>query len=189
MGQTAPTESERVAFYNSARAELIQRIILRDQMLVAYVVSLGGYLAFLIRLDVSSDDGLFAAAASMLGLPIICMVFSYVVLNHHIMIGKIARYIRRELYPREYSPTHWDWSESLYQDRDHIVDRVVGQASILVLPLLYGVLFVLKNAAVARRSGVSAVVLVAAASLDIAAIVWCAWLHWKAYQLRKRTSR
>ncbi len=182
-----PSGPNSVAYYNSARAELIQRITLRDQMLVAYVVALGGYLTFLLQSDQLAKGTLYLRSIYFLGLPTICVVFSCVVLNHHVIIGKIRRYVRFELFPNTVPP-HWDCSKSLYADRQHVVDRVLGQAFILLLPLLYGVVFAFDNAELARQSIVSTIALIGTVSVDVVALGCCAWLHWKAYDIRKRAA-
>lgn len=84
-----------ISTYESARSELIERIRLRDQNLIAYLATVGAILGFTFQ------DGAVASKEiinlSVFSIPFICVVFSSIVINHHNLIGKIGEYIATEL--------------------------------------------------------------------------------------------
>src|SRR5690348_13451692 len=97
--QMARDDQIYARYYDSARAELIQRIALRDQALMAYVLVIGGYLGFFLH---RYPDLVFAppkaceASALTFPVPIICLLFSLVIIQHHLVINELGVYLFAE---------------------------------------------------------------------------------------------
>ena len=140
-----------VKFYESARAEIIQRILVRDQVLMFYIASIGAYLAFVynqassININLCGDlTGVVRHLSLLLPVPFVCFVFTNIVLQHHLVINNLGRYLgiewRKNLKPGVFS-MHWDESLALDASRRQVhTYRSLGQAAILIVPSAYDIL-------------------------------------------------
>jgi hypothetical protein len=126
--------------YESARDELIQRLSLRDQALIAYIATAGAYFGLVLAPAQSkiSATGLAAEASLVLVLPILSLVFTYVILQHHVMIGKIGQFTRTVMPP---DVRHWDQYYASWPDKSYLSARTISQALLLVLPVAYAAAF------------------------------------------------
>jgi hypothetical protein len=118
-------------FYESARDELIQRLALRDQTMIAYIATAGAYFGFIV----APAEGASSAAgqpatqlALMMALPVISLVFTYIITQHHVMIGRIGVYTR-SVYPD--SDSHWDHHYVNWEDKRYLSARTVSQGLLL----------------------------------------------------------
>jgi hypothetical protein len=140
-------------FYDSSRAEAIQRIVLRDSALMFYIASMGAYMSYMINHhfycqsndghDLCTDD-IKTSLALIVPLPMVSLIFTLVILHHHYFINRIGRFLSDELkFPTPYNKIpHWDTSRALNTQRG--IDfgfRLIAQAGILCSPMLYDGLF------------------------------------------------
>jgi hypothetical protein len=91
-----------LAFYDSARAEIVQRLSLRETTLLAWVATVGVILGL-----VAKDQGLLTV------IPLLCLPFAWVVHRHDLIIGYINDYRFEQLDPKlrqndPLAPMHWD---------------------------------------------------------------------------------
>jgi hypothetical protein len=137
-------------FYESVRAEMIQRIAVRDQILMFYIASLGAYLAFVYNqnadIGASCTDwtALLRHIFLLVPIPLLCLIFTLLILQHHIVIGNLGLYLntewRRNLKPDAVA-VHWDGSSTLEASSAQVHSyRSVGQALVLSIPSLVEVL-------------------------------------------------
>jgi hypothetical protein len=181
-------------FYESARAEIIQRIVARDQALLAYAVAAGGYLAFLVdKFSLYRDfkAGASCSAVEMtLPLSLLCILFSFVVCQHHIVIGALARYLTHE-WPRNIANSggqpliQWDGSQSFFEMHGISQSlRSIAQGLAFATPFLFELkLFFSEGKELWCLCGwtayISVFVAISAAFVVIA-------VHIKAYMFRKK---
>lgn len=184
---SAETADQTMQFYNAARAEIVERVILRDQALFAYIITAGAYFGFVVQgesIDVSDNKDILYNCAISIVLPTLSLVFTYIILQHHVMIGRMGDYTR-SLFPE--TVNHWDQHYISWVDRKYLSARTFSQALLLVMPVIYSGLFLTKAfpavahdwpvlSAVVAVAGFSAFVLVAI----IRAHVW-------AYSVRRST--
>ena len=151
-------------FYNSARSELIERIKLRDAALLAYITVVGTFLGFILYKNWTIvDDSSFLV---QLALPILCLIFTLVILQHHQIIGKLAHYTQWEVGFSS-QETHWDASASLHGNRKHLNSRTIAQMLVLVFPLLEYAIFMWSNRPLFRQARI-----IFGASLDMRVIAY-----------------
>ena len=102
-----------IELYKAARAEVIARIGFRDTALMAYVPIIGGYFGFMVLQHFQNPpektDVVFSTLL-LLPIPFICLTFALIVLQHHLIIGALVRFITREL---GLTVPHWDASNAL----------------------------------------------------------------------------
>lgn len=128
----------RIAFYSAARDELIERIRLRDQALFGYVVLLGGYFGFALSLGDPAGTGLgdWREIVSLFALPGASIIFTLIVVQHHVQISQLARYIRVELMP-DLENRHWDSWCANNSPPIRISSRRWAQTLVLSMPSAY----------------------------------------------------
>lgn len=129
-------------YYESARSELINRIALRDGAMLFYIASVGAYLnvVFEYHFKPSGEVDPIRAALYMAPLPVLSLIFSLMILQHHSVIGDISYYLRKEFFVKSscHMAPHWDSSESLkLGSRGFMKFRLLSQCMILILPLTY----------------------------------------------------
>jgi len=91
-----------LAFYNSARAEIVQRLTLRETTLLAWVTTVGVILGLAAK-----EPELFKVV------PLLCLPFAWVVHRHDRIISYISHYRFEQLDPKlrqndPLAPMHWD---------------------------------------------------------------------------------
>jgi hypothetical protein len=137
------------AYYNAARSETLERIRQRDLTLSFYLVAMAAYLGFVTQKHFAPDH-----AASILDfiilapMPLICLAFTLIIIQHHIVIGAIGLYVATELDEEVKKTgialTQWDNSDAASQIFENILSfRFWGQAIILAFPSVYTVAFFL----------------------------------------------
>lgn len=149
-----------ISIYASARAEIIQHLVLRDGALLLYIGAVGAYLNVVLNAhfgDATDKVGIGYALLLVAPLPVVCLVFTLVIVQHHIMIGRIGAFLRHELrwgaIHKQISP-HWDNSSSFLHGANFLIMlRLIAQASVLSLPLLYSIAFFLGYYSEAAREG------------------------------------
>jgi hypothetical protein len=127
-----PSDTVKLALYKAARDEMIERQKMRDTATLAYIAGIGAYAGFI---NGGTIKALTPAAEALLNLilPIVCVVFSLIVIQHHIMIGKLTRYVKEQIHFGDFP--HWDQSSALSSGADHTWQRTVAQALVLIVPL------------------------------------------------------
>jgi hypothetical protein len=129
------------SYYSAARAEVIQRLAMREQVLLAGVTAFGviGGLA----LSSGEKQYLFALC------PFLSFAFTVLLFRHHFLMIDLGRYIRSELNPllgitgtTRFSPIHWDnWlrnKDSSKRLRIILAMELAGAWLLLWLPGLIG---------------------------------------------------
>lgn len=173
-------------YYKSARAELTQRLVLRDGSLLFYIASIGSYLSFIINqhfpADKTNDISIEKAIALCIPLPFICLIFSLLVLQHHMAIGNIGAYIRFELSPYlvdNQKIRNWDNSATLRLQGSGLLNlRLYSQSSILVLPIFYTLFFVWEFFWFAYYDSVESLVAILFLGLvDVLIVITVVFLH------------
>ena len=135
---TALDQELRLALYSAARGELLERIRLRDQALFGYVVLLGGYFGFALSLGDTRGAGLgdWREIVSLFALPGASIIFTLIVVQHHVQISQLARYIRVELMP-DLENRHWDSWCANNSPPIRISSRRWAQTLVLSMPSAY----------------------------------------------------
>jgi len=120
------TNGLAVAFYNAVRAEVIQRLALREQVLLAYLATSG----VVAGVAYKSSGGV--NYQTLLIIPGMSVLFTLALIRHDGIMLKIGQYIRTELRPfisgiNVGGKTLVDWDESLtltnYLTRHLIVEK------------------------------------------------------------------
>lgn len=180
---------QKIQFYSAARAEVTQRIALRDQTLIAYIVSAGTYLglvapeqtsATLTSQNILRESGLAAVA------PVISLVFTYVILQHHVVIGTLGEYLR-SLFPQDYNI--WENFYALSRDKRYLIARTVSQALLLIVPVIYTFTFMFRAIPIAYGNKLPILVVTTISIFDIFVLVVIVRQHIWAYGERRRTDR
>ncbi len=115
-----------LAFYNAARAEVVQRLALREQTLLAWITTMGVVIGFSAsKTNPSSFDPKLIRLV-----PLLCLPFGLMIHRHNLIIRYIGEYIRGELNPhlRQHEsvpPSHWDNSKALRQSLTRFLIREV----------------------------------------------------------------
>jgi len=132
-------------YYSAARAEVLQRLAMREQVLLAGVTAFG----------VIGGLALANGRQYLLSLfPVLSLAFAVLHFRHHFLMGHLGQYIRSELDPalgftdvEEGSPqlpAHWDnWlrnEEGSSHIRYILVMELLGSWLLLWLPGLIGLL-------------------------------------------------
>jgi phosphatidylglycerophosphate synthase len=180
---------QKIQFYSAARAEVTQRIALRDQTLIAYIVAAGAYLglvapeqasATLTSQNILGEIGLAAVP------PIISLVFTYVILQHHVMIGTLGEYLR-SLFPEGYNI--WENFYVSSRDKRYLLARTFSQALLLTVPIIYTGAFIYRAIPVVYGNKVPTLALRGIFAFDILVIFLIVRQHLWAYGERCRTDR
>ena len=121
------------AYYNSARAELIERIRLRDQIFVFYLAGVGA--VFGVGLGATSKTDMLMLA------PFLGLGAAILISQHFAVIGALASYCVLELGPflRGLTPSEdapqWDDSKALAEYRHAAIGmRTWGHVLLIILP-------------------------------------------------------
>jgi hypothetical protein len=129
-------------YYESARQEILERVRLRDTLLMFYLGGLGAYLALLFGRHASNACHHIAMdSIAIIPLPFFSLIMSLVILNHHAQIAYMVRYLNVEYRPSLSANARrlwWERSVSVTADQPwHKYSRTVAQATVLILPLSY----------------------------------------------------
>jgi len=184
-----PSEDQKKDFYKAARDEIVQRVTLRDQTLVAYIAAAGAYFGFILSDQMAkplSPDNFISEMLVILVLPILSLVFTYVILQHHIMIGKMGDFTR-SLFPEK--PNHWDQYYVTWEDRRYLSARTLSQALLLILPVAYTLSFLPRVIPLVRSNRTFLVMAVVLFLFIFLIFILIVRLHIWAYQIRKRTDQ
>jgi hypothetical protein len=120
--------------YDSARAELIQRLHLRDNLLIVYLTVSGTFIGATLANKVGHDF--------LLILPFIGFGFAVLVAQHDLIVGGIGQFcaveighIIQNINRNEAAVPQWDNSVSYMRMRRFVIMlRIIGQVAILVFP-------------------------------------------------------
>jgi len=128
-------------FYESARAELIQRIVLRDGALIVYITAIGYYMSRVLEAHKHMTELSFITDFVLLvPLPFLCLIFTLIILHHHLVTLNLGNYLGGEWQQRnnvaELRLVHWDMTREA-TSRVTNTFRTWAQALILFLPLMY----------------------------------------------------
>jgi hypothetical protein len=137
------SDNFKIALYNTARQELIERIKLRDGALLGYITIVGTTFGITIANKVGSQFD-FDGYLINLAIPFLCVIFTLVILQHHIVIGKLAAFTQKEMGFSK-SVRHFDNSDALHKSKDHLNLRTYAQALLLVFPIIANAAFLWKS--------------------------------------------
>lgn len=118
-------------FYDSARQELIQRIHLRDNVLLVYIGVVGTIFGI--------SFGSASAAQILLVIPYLALGAAVIVSQHNAIIGSIGIFLANEIEPflkdlGESAP-QWDTSNALHEySKDAIWMRSLGHFLLILIP-------------------------------------------------------
>lgn len=110
-----------INFYNTARAEILARLNMRETTFLAWITVVGAILSFAAR----SSPGILFEPRHLQLIPPLCLPFSLAIYRHSLIIGHLGEYIRTELggplrqaeNPKnrdtQNAPRHWDVSDTL----------------------------------------------------------------------------
>jgi hypothetical protein len=106
--------------------------------LFGYVVLLGGYFGFALSLGDRPGAGLgdWREIVSLFALPGASIIFTLIVVQHHVQISQLARYIRVELMP-DLENRHWDSWCANNSPPIRISSRRWAQTLVLSMPSAY----------------------------------------------------
>jgi len=123
-----PDDNLLVHFYSSARNELIERIRLRDQVLLAYLGAAGALFAFAFGKDGRMD--------ALVVMPYLALGAALFVQQHNDVIGSLSLYCKDEIGPYlGDAPPHWDASKALGDYLDSAVRlRTWGNVAVVLTP-------------------------------------------------------
>jgi len=119
--------------HQSTRTEIINRLHLRDNILVLYLGAIGAL--FSITLGTSANK------EALLVVPYLCLGAATVISQHQEAIGSIGKFLYHELQPfmqkiRESAP-QWDTSNALLEYRPQAIWlRTVGHLLLIVTPAI-----------------------------------------------------
>jgi hypothetical protein len=111
-----------IAFYEAARAEILERLNMRETTFLAWITVVGAILSFAAKGP--SSNVLFEPRLLQL-IPALCLPFSLAIYRHTLIIRYLGEYLGRELRgflrqgkdPKERdtqdAPRHWDISSTL----------------------------------------------------------------------------
>ncbi len=125
------------ATYESARQELIQRITLRDHVLLVYLGAVGTILAIALGTDARNDI--------LMLIPFISLGAAVLVSQHNSVIGSLGDFCVNELddffislKPSEWAP-QWDKSKALQKYSSKSIRlRSWGHSIIVIIPSVLG---------------------------------------------------
>lgn len=164
----------------------MQRLALRDQAIVAYIATAGAYYGFVLDGAAprpSQTVSLGAQAALIIVLPVLSLVFTYIILQHHAMIGKLGEFTRSIV---ESDHVHWDGFYAEWSDKSYLSARTSAQALLLILPVAYTAVFAAR--ALATASTLSTWAIVASVLIfDLVVFAMILRVHLWAYSLRRST--
>ncbi len=182
-----------IAYYNSARSELIERIKLRDQTLSLYILAMGAYLGFVWTAHFGHQEKPVSVLDFIIiaPMPLICLAFTLIIIQHHILIGRLGLYLGCEL-DEDIRKTginirQWDNSSTLTGVFDSTLNfRFWEQAIILALPSGYDIAFFVFSLR-SRNFDEGAFVIGISFTLATAlAFLWIFYIHIAASRTRKK---
>jgi hypothetical protein len=116
-----------LAFYAAARAEILERLTLRENTLLAWVTTAGILIGWALKDGTTDPTPLHIAEL----LPVLSLPFGLAVYRHHLIIQCLGRYLHTHLnrflgqaddtrrHPNCAHPQHWDNSHILKRRRKH----------------------------------------------------------------------
>ena len=140
--QPVALDNEQLAltFYEAARAEVVQRLALREQTLLAWITTMGVVIGFAAGKPDSSGTVPFDPKLIRL-VPLFCLPFALMVHRHNLIIRYIGTYVRSSLNPllhqsQPKAPRHWDGSRELKDsmNRFQFLERLVFQVMEIAVP-------------------------------------------------------
>jgi len=98
-------------FYGAARAEILQRLSLREQTFLAWITAVGVVVGFAVK---NAPPNLMLLQI----VPVLSLLFGVAVYRHHTLIDYLATHINQELAAHlrqsdDSAPRHWDNSRTL----------------------------------------------------------------------------
>lgn len=175
------------SIYQSARDELIQRVVLRDQSMFAYLVAAGSYFGFVVdgKLKASeSGESVIVQVAIVLVLPILSLVFTYITLQHHVMIGKISEFLRTLIGQNS---NHWDRFYAEWPDKSYLSARTVSQGLLFIVPVVYSAIYFLSTAVIIQSDTLQLTIVAAAILFDAYVLFKIVQLQAWAIKVRRGT--
>lgn len=139
--------------YASATDEITARIGYRDHALISYIVATGGYFGFMLTQHYGEGPekiDIGYALVLMLPLPFLCLSFTLIILQHHLVIGFESQYLTREWFTTIDTADRagligYENSAILRENNELLmVYRHYSQLITLCLPLAYSVIFLFR---------------------------------------------
>jgi hypothetical protein len=133
-----------LAFYSAARAEIIQRLGLRETTFLAWIATVGVILGIALKNVATPNNSLVPVLTLLEVIPILSLPFAAVIYRHHQIIDYLAdSYINGELkhFLRQSENSalrHWDNSQTV-KDKIHpfvVKELVIYLIFLTVLPVV-----------------------------------------------------
>ena len=183
-----------IKIFESTRAELIQRINLRDGALLFYIATMGAYLNNVVTYhysDVPDRLDFMKAMLLMMPLPFTCVIFTLVILQHHLIIGRMGHFLRFEMNWGKLAPKispHWDNSSAFLSQANLLIRlRLYAQVLVLALPTGYFIAFFMRFYKSAIAGGDSETFLLWFLCLcNIISASFILWAHIDTHSKRKK---
>ena len=129
-----------LAFYSAARAEAVQRIVMRENIILAWMTLSSA----LVGLWVTNDKFRIGVAEV---LPVVSLAFAMLAYRHTMVMGMLGTYLTRDLRDalrqrQESAPRHWDSSCALSEGGTRylvleILSYTLLQAGLPIAGLVY----------------------------------------------------
>ena len=144
-----------ISYYNAARAEILQRLALREQVLLAYLAVVGVLAGLLAHSPAPKDSALLDPVGLVVLeiVPWLSLIFALATRRHNFVIRHLGTYIFDEIGPAlsqtsdrnvAYPETlrHWDSSRTLHQILDSFLRREhFADGMILLIPSFGAIVF------------------------------------------------
>ncbi len=129
--------------YNAARTELVERVRLRDHVLLAYLTIVGTILAI--------SFGQHRKSEILLAVPFVAMGASILVSQHNNVIGALLLYLSKDLKPfliskSEYAPQFGCSKSFRKHSKRSNRYRSIGHAVVIFFPALFALICNIKYA-------------------------------------------
>jgi hypothetical protein len=164
--------------YNSARTEIIERIRLRDNVLLVYLALVGTVFGVAFGTNIQIEV--------LLALPFVALGTTVLICQHNCVIGSLADFCVNELIPvlKSESPpeytVQWDNSNALHKYSTQAINlRSFGHLLLILIPCI--------NALVMNWKHIfsSTFQLVVVWWLGSACVVFILWFVWRSHKWRK----
>ncbi len=141
--------STGLSYYESARQEIIERLRLRDHIILSYIISTGA----VFGIALSQESNIDKIPLLVLIIPFICMGVAILVASHSIAITSIGLYVdelapainecRKRAFDKKEDdrlPNLFPWDSSkVFKDRgaSSSLTRMIGNSCIILVPSLF----------------------------------------------------
>jgi hypothetical protein len=126
----------------------------------------------------------------MVPLPVVCLVFTLIVVGHHLVVGRIGAFLRAEINWGPLATTiskHWDNSAALLGNANFLITlRLYAQGLMLCIPLLYDIVFYYRFRSPGTLLCGWNLILLLQLVINLGFAVLIGWIHYYAHAKRKK---